>query len=72
MRRRADYHAVPAALAAQKRGAEFFAEEWRRRVGSSKLVYTRNAEGRRMLLRARMRSFAAGFQRVVYRRSAWL
>ena len=71
-RRRTDYHAVPAALAAKRRSAELFAAEWRARVGSSRLVYTRNAEGRRVLLRARARSFAAGFQRSVDRRSAWL
>lgn len=72
LRGRIDYHAVPAALAAQKRFAELFAKEWRTRVGSSDLVFTRNAEGRRVLLRARARSFAAGFQRSVDRRSAWL
>ena len=71
-RRRTDYHAVPTVLGAQKKPAELFAKEWRARVGSSQLVFTRNAEGRRLLLRARVRSFAAGFQRSVDRRSAWL
>lgn len=71
-RRRTDYHAVPTVLGAKKNAAELFAAEWRRRVGSSRLVFTRNAEGRRVLLRARARSFAAGFQRAVERRSAWL
>lgn len=70
--RRTDYHAVPTVLGAKKRGAELFAAAWQARVGSSRLVFTRNAEGRRILLRARARSFAAGFQRSVERRSAWL
>ena len=71
-RRRTDYHAVPAVLGEKKKAAELFAKEWRARVGSSRLVFTRTPEGRRILLRARARSFAAGFQRSVDRRSAWL
>ncbi|UAB78892.1 DEAD/DEAH box helicase family protein [Erythrobacter sp. SCSIO 43205] len=69
---REDYHAVPASLGARKEIAEMFAKLWNAKVGSSKLIFTRSADGRRFLLRARMRSFAAGFQRSVDRRSAWL
>ncbi|MEM8724497.1 MAG: hypothetical protein AAGE86_03145, partial [Pseudomonadota bacterium] len=69
---RTDYHAVPTALGSRKEHAEAFAAIWRDKVGSSKLVFTRNAEGRQTLLKARMKSFAAGFQRSVDRRSAWL
>ncbi len=71
-RTRTDYHAVPAALGAKKEWAEAFAKLWSRRVGSSRLVFTRTPQGRRVLLRARARSLAAGFQRSVDRRSAWL
>lgn len=69
---RSDYHAVPAVLAQRKQWAEAFHREWRRRIGSSRLVFTRTPEGRIALLRARARSFAAGFQRRVDRRSRWL
>ncbi|MBX7484127.1 DEAD/DEAH box helicase family protein [Qipengyuania sp. 6D47A] len=72
LKRRVDYHAVPAALGARKEYAERFVELWCGSVGSSKLVFTRTAEGRRALLRARASSFAAGFQRIVDRRSVWL
>ncbi|MEM7666289.1 MAG: DEAD/DEAH box helicase family protein [Pseudomonadota bacterium] len=72
LRSRTDYHSVPAALGTRKENAETFARIWREKIGLSQLVFTRNAEGRRMLLRGRMRSFAAGFQRSVDRRSAWL
>lgn len=71
-RRRVDYHAVPALLAARKEFAEQFASLWVKRVGYSDLVFVRTAEGRRLLLRARAASFAAGFQRSVDRRSVWL
>ncbi|WP_394726875.1 DEAD/DEAH box helicase family protein [Altererythrobacter sp. GH1-8] len=69
---RTDYHAIPTSLGARKENAEKFAELWQKRVGSSRLLFTRTAEGRKVLLKARMRSFAAGFQRSVDRRSAWL
>ena len=72
IKKRVDYHAVPAVLGARKENAERFAELWRSDVGSSKLVFTRTADGRRTLLRARATSFAAGFQRIVDRRSVWL
>jgi superfamily II DNA or RNA helicase len=71
-RARSDYHAVPTALAARKEWAQRFAALWNRRVGASELVFTRTPQGRQVLLRARTRSLAAGFQRSVERRSAWL
>ncbi|MDZ4373220.1 MAG: DEAD/DEAH box helicase family protein [Phenylobacterium sp.] len=71
-RTRTDYHAVPAIFAAKTAWAEAFARLWRKRVGSSLLVFTRTPHGRRVLLRARAKSMAAAFQRLVDRRSAWL
>ena len=62
---------MPAALGAKKEWAERFSRLWNTRVGSSDLVYARTPEGRRVLLRARAKSLAAGFQRSVDRRSAW-
>lgn len=71
-RMRTDYHPVPAAIGARRAWAEAFARLWSDQVGSSRLVYTRTPEGRRLLLQARAKSLAAGFQRSVDRRSAWL
>lgn len=71
-RLRTDFHAVPTALGLKKESAERFVELWKRRVGSSRLVYTRTPEGRRILLRARAKSLASGMQRLVDRRSVWL
>lgn len=71
-RRRFDYHAVPSAIGKRKEWAEAFHRDWKARVGPSELVLTRTPEGRLVLLKARARSFAAGFQRAVERRSAWL
>jgi hypothetical protein len=69
---RTDYHAVPSSIGQRKEWAERFLAEWKTHVGSSRLVFTRTAAGRIALLRARARSFAAGFQRRAERRSAWL
>jgi KaiC/GvpD/RAD55 family RecA-like ATPase len=43
-----------------------------RRFGRPAVVFARTPQGRRILLRARTQSFAAGFQRMVDRRSVWL
>jgi hypothetical protein len=72
LKKRVDYHAVPSALGARKEWAQRFARLWWDSVGSSELVFTRTAEGRRTLLRARASSLAAGIQRAVDRRSVWL
>lgn len=66
-----DYHAVPDAFARDKGAATRFAEEWRRRIGPSQLVYTRSPEGRSILLKARRASLAAGMRRRVDRFSTW-
>jgi hypothetical protein len=68
---RTDYHAVPTELGKRRETAEYFHQVWNERVGPSSLVYVRTPKGRLTLLRARARSFAAGFQRVVDRRSSW-
>lgn len=70
-RLRTDFHAVPTIFGRSAERAAFFAKRWNRRVGWGRLVYLRNPEGRRTLLRARARSFAAGFQRAVGRLSQW-
>jgi hypothetical protein len=70
--RRTDSHAVPTVLGARKAFAEHFQRQWRRRIGSSRLVYTRTGDGRRTLLRARVQSFSAGMQRFFERRSVWM
>lgn len=69
---RVDYHAVPSVFGKKKEWAEMFQEHWKSQVGSSKLVFVRTANGRIQLLKARARSFAAGFQRRVDRRTVWM
>lgn len=70
-RRREDVHAVPESLGSRKELAEAFHRAWRRRLGRSRLVYTRTPEGRRALLRARVRAFSAAFAPRTRRLDRW-
>ncbi|MCL2420922.1 MAG: DEAD/DEAH box helicase family protein [Defluviitaleaceae bacterium] len=54
---RISYFNVPGLFANNKGNAEMFYRHWKRCVGTSKLVYTRSAMGRRVLLDARKGSF---------------
>jgi len=70
--RQLDYHAVPTPLGANKEEAELFCRLWNKRIGPARLIFTRSAHGRNVLLRARTKSLAAGLQSPVERRSMWL
>ncbi len=50
---RKDYHVVPQVLGRNKELAEHFRKMWAKYVGATELVYTRNVEGRKVLLKAR-------------------
>ena len=68
---REDYFAVPKVLSGKREAAEEFARRWRRHVGAVRAIYTRTPEGRRVLLRARLHSLAAAFQKRSERISCW-
>jgi hypothetical protein len=60
-RRRGDVHVVPQLLAGRREDAEQFHHAWVRRLGPADLLFTRSAEGRRVLLEARSRAFSTAF-----------
>jgi len=68
---RKDYHAVPKVLAKKKESAEHFAKMWAKHVGPCELVYTRNVEGRQLLLKARAQSLSSAFQHGAERTRTW-
>ncbi|HEY9050075.1 MAG TPA: DEAD/DEAH box helicase family protein [Gammaproteobacteria bacterium] len=68
---RDDYHAVPMKLAVKKDLAQIFYKSWRKYVGPSELIYTRNHEGKAMLLKARMKSFSSAFENEIKRQDRW-
>lgn len=53
-----DRHAVPSIFAGRKEDALAFEKQWGRYVCPGKIIYTRRARGRRLLLRARWDSLA--------------
>lgn len=67
-----DYHAVPFVLGVHKDRAALFAAAWKRRVGTSELIYTRTGEGRAILLRARTQNFASASRRATRRLERWI
>ena len=54
-----DYHAVPEKLSYNKKYAEYFEIDWKKYVGDCQLIYTRNLEGRKLLLKAKAQSLSA-------------
>jgi superfamily II DNA or RNA helicase len=69
--RRDDYHAVPMKLAAKKEYAQIFYKAWCKHVSLSELIYTRTPDGRKRLLKAKMKSFSSNFSNQVKRQDRW-
>jgi len=44
---------------------------WKKYVGDADLIYTRNEEGRKILLKARAEALSTAFQKRSERRSCW-
>ena len=66
-----DYHSVPEIIGQKKNMAEYFKEQWKRLVGSCDLIYTRTIEGRKLLLKSRVKSLAAQFDKPVDHVNKW-
>jgi len=69
--RRRDIHPVPAVLGRRKDQASYLAKMWRKYVGRTRLIYTRNTEGRKALLKARGQSLAGAMLKKSERRNRW-
>ncbi len=66
-----DYHAVPQVLGVTKERAEIFWLAWQKRVSSGRLIYTRSAEARKILLKARVRAFSSAISGSINRLDRW-
>jgi len=66
-----DYHAVPEVLSRNKASAIYFKDEWEKHVGSCDLIFARTIEGRKTLLRSRIKSLASQFDDKIERVSKW-
>jgi superfamily II DNA or RNA helicase len=66
-----DYHSVPEVLGRNKNLAEYFKGQWERLVGSCDLIFTRTLDGRKLLLRSRVKSLATQFDEKVEHVNKW-
>ena len=66
-----DYFAIPAVLSSNKKDVNLFKKLWEKHIGKCKIVYTRNSEGRKLLLKARENAFSASKRPKSKRLSKW-
>ena len=66
-----DYFAVPAILSSNKKGVEIFQKLWEKYIGECEIVYTRNLEGRKVLLKARKNASSTMKRKRSKRLSKW-
>jgi len=69
--KRKDYHSVPDVIGRNKNYATYFKLYWEKLVGNCDLVYTRTIEGRKLLLKSRVKSLAAQFEDKVEHVNKW-
>ncbi|MFW6352210.1 MAG: DEAD/DEAH box helicase family protein [Bacteroidota bacterium] len=66
-----DYHSVPDILGRNKNLAEYYKNQWERLVGSCDLIFTRTIDGRKLLLRSRVKSLSVQFEENVEHVNKW-
>lgn len=66
-----DYHSVPEVLGRKKNMAEYFHTQWSKLVGGNALIFTRNLEGRKMLLQSRLKALSAQLDYEAERVNKW-
>ena len=69
--RQTDYFAIPSAISPNKKGVGIFKGLWKLYIGDCDIIYTRSAEGRRVLLKARKYAFSAVKKKASKRLSKW-
>lgn len=66
-----DYYSIPAAFSTKKSDIEIFTRNWENYIGLCKIVYTRNYQGRKILLKARNNAFSSIRRPKAKRLSKW-
>ena len=66
-----DYHSVPEILGRNKNIAEYFQTQWQTLVGACELIFTKTIDGRKLLLKSRVKSLAAQFDDKVEHVNKW-
>jgi len=66
-----DYHSVPEIVGRNKNLAEYFKNQWELLVGTCDLIFTRTIDGRKLLLKSRVKSLSAQFDDKVEHVNKW-
>ena len=66
-----DYFSIPSAVSPNRSSVDLFKKLWNRYIGGGEVVYTRNPEGRKVLLKARKNAFSASKEKHSKRLSKW-
>lgn len=66
-----DYHSVPDVVGRKKDFAEYFKNQWEEHVGACDLIFTRTIEGRKMLLKSRLKSLSSQIEKKVEHVNKW-
>lgn len=66
-----DYHAVPELLGRNKNLSEYFVSQWRKYVGDAELIFTRSIEGRKFILKSRIKSLSGQLNNNIERVNKW-
>lgn len=69
--RQTDYFVIPSILSAKRKSVEMFKQLWEKYIGKCEVVYTRNLEGRKLLLKARREASSAWKREKSKRLSKW-
>lgn len=66
-----DYFAIPAVLSSNKKSVKLFEHLWKKYIGECEIQYTRNIEGRALLLKARKSAFSNNKRKKTKKLSKW-
>lgn len=66
-----DYFSIPAVLSTNKKNVDMFKQLWKKYIGDCEIIYTRNPEGRKVLLKARKDASSAAKRDKSKRLSKW-
>lgn len=66
-----DYFSIPTLLSSNKQGVDIFKRLWEKHIGKCDIIYTRNLEGRKVLLKARKDASSAMKREKSKRLSKW-
>lgn len=66
-----NYYSVPQLFGDKKERCTVFLRNWEKHVSSSKVVYTRNIEGRKILIKARMLHLSKAFEKTTKKAVIW-